>query len=110
MVGGFDIMKLIKEAGKIQEKVDSQQQQLGSRHFEAEAGGGMVRVVVNGLLNVVSIHVEPDTIKTLGETAFLELVTGALNEALKQAREGVKGDMLSLFQEMAGDVIGSEES
>lgn len=101
MTQGFDMMKLFKEAGRIQEKVNAEQTKLAEKHYEGEAGAGMVKVVVNGLQDVVSIQVEPDSLKELGMESILELICAATNIGLQKAREGSKTDMMQVFQEMA---------
>jgi len=106
---GFDLLKLMREAGKIQEKVSQQQEELTQKRYTAEAGGGMVRATVNGALEVISIEVEDGALDSLGLNSILELGVAALNEALQRARDGVKGDMMSLFQNMAGGAIKGEE-
>ena len=103
----FDLMKLMREAGKIQEKVGQQQEELARKHYTAESGAGMVRATVNGVMEVVSVEVEPAAVDQLGLKSVLELITAAVNEAMKRAREAVKGDMMSLFQNMGG-MFGSE--
>lgn len=102
MGDSLDLIKLMREAGKIQEKVSAQQGELAQKHYEAEAGAGMVRAKVNGLLEVISIDVEKEALENLGLESVLELSIAALNEALKRARDAVKGDMMSLLQDMAG--------
>jgi DNA-binding YbaB/EbfC family protein len=100
MTQGFDIMKLFQEAGRIQERVSSEQSKLAAKHYAAEAGAGMVTVTVNGIQEVISIHVDPDAMENLGLEAVLELVTAATNVALQKARDASKDDMMHLFQEM----------
>jgi hypothetical protein len=105
---GFDLMKLIREAEKLQEKVSSRQDELAAKHYEAETGGGMVRATVNGVLEVVSIQVEKEALDNLGLASTIELVTAAVNEAIKRARESAKGDIMGLFQDMAGGLLPKE--
>lgn len=105
---GFDLMKLIREAGKMQEKVSSQQQKLATQYYEAEAGGGMVRAKVNGIMEVVSLHVEKEALEGLGIDSVLELLAGAINEAMKKARESVKGNMMDMLQDMTGGILNDK--
>ncbi len=109
MGDGFDLMKLIKEAGKMQEMVSSQQESLAKKFFEAETGGGMVKVKINGLQEIQSIEVEEEALATLGLKAVMDLVTAAVNSALQKAKDAVKGDMMSAFQNMAGGLVGKDE-
>ncbi len=108
--GGFDFMKLMQQAGQMQEMVTAQQEELGRKYYEAAAGGGMVTAKVNGLLEVQSIQAEEAALKSLGLDSLLELITGAVNEALKKARESAKSDMMSQLQSLAGGVLKKDES
>ena len=49
---------IMKQAKKMQEQIGRMQEELETKTVEAQAGGGMVRVVVNGKFNVVSIKIE----------------------------------------------------
>lgn len=108
MSGGFDIMQLLKEAGKMQEMVTSKQESLGKKIFEADAGGGMVKVKVNGLQEVQSIEIEEEALATLGLKAVTDLTMAAVNSALQKVKDTVKGDMMSAFQDMAGGMMKNE--
>ena len=108
MTSGFDMMKLFQEAGRLQEKVSAEQNKLAGKQYEGEAGAGMGKVLVNGLQEVVAIHLEPDALKDLGIDAILELIASATNVALQKARDGSKTDMMQVFQEMAKGFVGSE--
>jgi len=109
MVGGMDLMKLFQQAGQIQERVNSEQGRMAEKQYDAEAGAGMVKVTVNGLQDVMAIHVEESALKDLGLEAVLELVVAATNLAISKAREASKSEMMGLFQQMAGGMMGGED-
>lgn len=69
----------------------------------------MVKVKVNGLLEVISIHAEKEALENLGLESLMELVIAAINEALKRARDSVKGDMMGLIQNMTGGLLGQDK-
>lgn len=110
MSGSFDFMKLMREAGKIQEKVNARQEELAKKHYTADAGAGMVKATVNGLMELVALELEEGSVNQLGFSSATELIMAAINEAMKRAREGAKGDMMSLFQSMAGGALNGEGS
>ena len=78
---------IMKNLPKIKEEMDKLQARLAQVHAEAEAGGGMVKVKVNGHLEVLSCTISPDA---LGDKELLEdLIAGATNQALKKAKQAV---------------------
>lgn len=105
----LDLLKLLKEATKMKDIVSSQQEALAKKYYEADAGGGMVKAKVNGLMEVISLHAEKAALDTLGLDSLMELAAAAVNEALKRARESVKDDMMSSIQEMAGGLLNQDK-
>jgi len=103
----FDNMKnmasVMKQAGQFKEKMEQIQAELGRKTVEAEAGAGAVRVVANGHLEIVSIHLDRSMLVTLaGEGAdadqqmIEDLITAATNAALTKARDLVQQEMVGL--------------
>lgn len=79
--------KMMKQVQQAQAKMAEVQEELKNETVEASAGGGMVRVVATGDLQVRSIDidpaaVDPDDVELLGD-----MVTAAVNEALRAAQE-----------------------
>jgi nucleoid-associated protein EbfC len=79
--------QMMRQMQKMQEDMAQTQLALAEEMVEASAGGGMVKAVVtgDGSLRSVSISaevVDPDDIEMLED-----LVTAAVNDALRQARD-----------------------
>ncbi len=98
---------LMKDLPKFQEKAKEVQQRLAEIKVEADTGGGAVRVIVNGQLQVLHIHVDPamlDGLVTAGnpdDRALAEdLITGAVNSALVKAREAAQQEISQAAQDM----------
>ena len=80
---------MMKNLPKIREEMDKLQTKLGQIIAEGDAGGGMVKVKVNGHLEILSCTLTEDAYK-LGDRELLEdLIVAATNQALKKARQGV---------------------
>lgn len=78
---------MMKNLPKIKEEMDKLQGRLAQVQVEAEAGGGMVKVKVNGHMEVLSCTISPDG---LTDKELLEdLIAGATNQALKKAKQAV---------------------
>lgn len=84
-----DMQKMMKEAQKMAAELSKAQAEIAEQHVEGSAGGGAVKVVATGNMNIVSVtldpdllaDLEPDDIEMIGDT-----VTAAVNDALEKAR------------------------
>jgi DNA-binding YbaB/EbfC family protein len=88
-----NLSQMMKQAQQMQAKMASLQTELADRVVETSAGGGMVKVKVNGKQEILSLSinrecVDPDDVSTLEE-----LVKTALNQALKESQEMVSSAM-----------------
>jgi DNA-binding YbaB/EbfC family protein len=81
------ITGLMKNLPRIREEMERLQQRLGQITAEGDAGGGMVKVKVNGKLEMQSCSITEDAMR-LGDRELLEdLLTAAVNQALQKARQ-----------------------
>jgi len=90
------INKMMKQVQEIQAKMVRLQEELGERTVEATVGGGAVKVVANGRQEVLSIEILPEAIDPEDVEMLQDLVLTAVNEALRQSREMVAGEMSKL--------------
>ncbi|WP_428386374.1 YbaB/EbfC family nucleoid-associated protein [Mucisphaera sp.] len=103
----FEQMKMMQQLGKLmankdelKAKAEALKEELGRRTVEAEAGGGVVRVVVSGHLKVVEIRFDPAVLAASGEAdqrMLEDLTAEAVNAGMAKAqamiREAVKEAM-----------------
>ena len=78
---------MLKQAQKLQADLARLQEELGSRTVEGTAGGGMVKARATGKQEVLSIEIEKEVVDPEGLEMLQDLVTAAVNEALRKARE-----------------------
>jgi DNA-binding YbaB/EbfC family protein len=71
----------------MQQDMVAAQEQLKHETVEASAGGGMVKVVVSGDLEVKSITIAPDAIDPDDPELLQDMVLAAVNEGLRSAQE-----------------------
>jgi len=82
----IDPRKLLEMAREFQGRVARMKSELGRRRVEADAGAGMVRVVANGLGEVLEVRIDRIAAES-GDVPMLEdLVRAAVNEALRRAK------------------------
>jgi DNA-binding YbaB/EbfC family protein len=87
---------MMKQAQKLQGDMQKLQDELGNRTTEGTAGGGMVKAVVTGKQDVVSIEIEKEVVDPDDVEMLQDLVTAAVNEALRKSREMVTEEMSKL--------------
>jgi len=83
----------MKQAKKMQEKMGKLQQELEARTVEAQAGGGMVKVVVNGKFEIVSLQIEKDVVNPDDIDMLQDLIVAAVNEGIRKAQEMTSQEM-----------------
>jgi DNA-binding YbaB/EbfC family protein len=78
---------LMKQLPKIREEMENFQTRLGQITAEGDAGAGMVRVKVNGRMEILACTISDEAMK-LGDREMLEeLIKGATNQALTRVRQ-----------------------
>jgi nucleoid-associated protein EbfC len=87
------IGKLMRQAQRMQQQMESVQAGLASKTVEATEGGGAVKVVARCDQSLASIKILPEAVNP-ADVAFLEdLVLRAVNNALAQAKEVANKEM-----------------
>ena len=82
--GGMNINQLMKEAKKMQADMEKSQEELGTREFEATAGGGAVYVKVNGNKVIREIKLQKDVVDPDDVEMLQDLIITCVNEALRK--------------------------
>ena len=78
--------KLLKQAQKMQKKMEALQEELALREIEISSGGGAVKIKVNGQQEVMSIALDEEFLKE--DKEFVEeTILNAVQEALAKAKE-----------------------
>jgi DNA-binding YbaB/EbfC family protein len=84
---------IMKQAQQMQQRIARIQQELEGREVEATAGGGMVTAVVSGKMQLVGLTIEKDVVDPEDVEMLQDLVTAAVNEALKKSQEMMQQEM-----------------
>ena len=80
---------LVKQAQKIQKQMGEVQERLAAERFEASAGGGLVKAVVDGKQKLIEITIQPEALKE--DASLLEdLVLTAIGEAQRTSEAHMK--------------------
>ena len=90
-----NMSKMLKQAQEMQKQIENVQNQLSDMIIEAESGGGMVTVKVNGKHEVLELFIEPDAMKEDKEI-LEDLIISALNKGLSKAQSDSQEKMNSV--------------
>jgi DNA-binding YbaB/EbfC family protein len=84
---------MVKQAQKLQKQMTEVQAKLAEERFEATAGGGVVKAVVDGKQMLRELKIDPSTLKEGDVTLIEDLVMAAVAEA-QNASEKQMNDTL----------------
>jgi len=87
---------MIKHALEMKGKMEELKESLASERIEASAGGGMVKVEMNGRFELQSVKIEPEVVDSNDIEMLETLVTAAVNDGIRQVQELVKAKMTEL--------------
>ena len=90
-----NMSKLLKQAQDVQKQIEQVQNQLSDMIIESEAGGGMIKVKVNGKQEVLELSIDQTTLEEDKEV-IEDLIVSALNKALSKAQADSQEKMNSV--------------
>jgi DNA-binding YbaB/EbfC family protein len=83
MGGGNNMNAMIRQAQKMQEDMAALQEELDAREYDISAGGGMVKLKINGKKEVLSMEISPDIVDPDDVETLADIITAAVNEGIK---------------------------
>ena len=97
MPGGMPNMNnLLKQAQKMQKQMEEMQAELETKTIEVTSGGGAVKIVITGKRHIQSLELSPGIVDPDDVEMLQDLITAALNEAIRQVDELTEKNMGSL--------------
>ncbi len=97
-----NMQQLLKQAQQMQEQLMSAQAELAEQTFEGTAGGGMVKAVVRGSNELVSIEIAPEVVDPEDVEMLQDLVVAAVNGAMRAAGEAAENQLGGLAGGLGG--------
>ena len=87
------IGKLMKQAARMQQQMETVQAQLATRTVEATSGGGAVKAVAKCDGSLASIKIDPQALNPSDAQVLEDMILTATNQALSQAKEIANTEM-----------------
>lgn len=89
---------MLKQAMEMKERIEGLKEQLAEERVEASAGGGMVRIQMNGKMEVLSLNIEKEIIDPNDPQTLETLLRAAFNSGSDKVRDLMKSRMAELTQ------------
>lgn len=80
------LTKLLANMGEIKQRMGNLQHEAKQMRCQGVAGGGLVRVEVNGALEVLSCSIDSSLVERQDIELLEDLMRGAMNQALAEVR------------------------
>lgn len=107
----FDMMKMMGKVKELQEKMKEAQESLAQLRAEGESGAGMVKAIVNGKKEIISIDIDPSLLKKEDKEMVQDLVVAAINKANQEAdilaKDHIKQNTEGLMPNIPGFDMGN---
>ena len=87
---------LLKQAQKMQEDLKKAQEKSEQLTADAQSGGGMVRVVVNGKNRIVELQIDKEVINPDDAEMLQDLIVAAVNEAVNKVQDAQKAELAKI--------------
>jgi hypothetical protein len=94
----MDIMKMMKQAKQMQERMGSLQEEIAELTVEGSAGGGMVSVTLSGKGEMKGLKIDPSLAKAEEVEILEDLILAAHQDAKSKAE--------ALLQEKTQEMMG----
>jgi DNA-binding YbaB/EbfC family protein len=92
-VAQMDLAALMQQAQALQAKMQEMQEQAAAKTVEAQSGGGMVRVVVDGTMRVRKIEIDPSIVAANDKSMLEDLIQVAVNDGMARAQQLLADEM-----------------
>ncbi|MGB5812484.1 MAG: YbaB/EbfC family nucleoid-associated protein [Polyangiales bacterium] len=85
--------ELMRQANRMQRKVEQRREELKADTFEASVGNDKVTAVANGVPELVEVRINDSLLGEEGLEMLQDLVVAASNAALTKAREHIDAEV-----------------
>ena len=90
---GPSMNEMLRQAQKMQEDMQKKQAELEEKEYEVSAGGGVVKVKINGKREVLNIDIAPEIVDPDDIETLSDILVAAVNEAIKKVNADSDAEM-----------------
>jgi DNA-binding YbaB/EbfC family protein len=82
-----EMSRMLKEAQKLEKRMTEVREELAAKRVEGTAGGGAVRVTMNGHHEVISIKIAPEVLEGSDAEMLEDVLLSAMGDAKHKSDE-----------------------
>ena len=101
-----NLQKMLQQAQEMMAAQQEAQEALKEERVEASAGGGMVKVVMTGDLELKSLAIDPDAVDPEDVDMLQDMVLAAVNEGIRAAQARAESKMGGIAGGLGGGGLG----
>ncbi|MFH1502932.1 MAG: YbaB/EbfC family nucleoid-associated protein [Candidatus Eisenbacteria bacterium] len=101
-----NMAKMLKEAQKLEKQLAEVRELLAEMRVEGTAGGGVVKVEMNGQRDVVSVSIAPEALDDADAGMLEDLLLSALRDAKQKSDEMAAREMTKVTGGMLPPGLG----
>jgi DNA-binding YbaB/EbfC family protein len=90
-----NMAKMLKQAQDMQKRIESVQAELSDTVIDVDSGGGMVRININGKLELLELNIDSEVLKEDKEI-IEDLIIAAVNKGISKAQSDSQDKMNSV--------------
>lgn len=104
--GGGNMQQQIKQLQAMQAEMEKTQAELAEKELTTTAGGGAVEVTMNGKKEITALTISKDVVDPDDVEMLQDLITAAVNEAIRQTEETAEVAMNAITGPLGGMGLG----
>ncbi len=91
-----NLNQMLKQAQEMQAKMEQMQASLEDLEIEGQAGGGLVKITLNGKGVLKGVEIDPSLLVAAEKEVLEDLIIAAHNEAKEKVEQKTKDEMANL--------------
>jgi DNA-binding YbaB/EbfC family protein len=92
-MGMANLQRMAQQMQQEMQRIDGE---LRDAHVDGSAGGGVVKAVVTGKQELVSVAIDPSAVDPADVEMLQDLIVAAVNDALRASRDMVEAKMAAV--------------
>lgn len=97
---GGNMQAMLQQAQRMQEEMAAKQAELEAEVYDISAGGGVVKLKINGKKEILSIDIAPEIVDPDDVETLSDILVAAVNEAIKRVEDTANAAMSKITGSM----------
>ncbi len=99
---GPSMNEMLKQAQKMQEDMQNKQAELEAKEYDVSAGGGVLKIKINGKREILSIDIDPEIVDPDDIETLSDIIVAGVNEAIKKVNADADEEMKKVAGPLGG--------